>query len=240
MFLQKEVFDGIEIIHSPKDIEYEQLLILIPGGGKVIGASRFNTLQNVLLKNKIGSVSINFKGVEGSAGLVEGDSLEGRITTTIKVIDKIKKDYIFKFLSLYGVSMGGSIILGVQDKIKSNGKIIIHTPAAYAKEALNTHFNEQFTTILKTPNSWKSSDSFDLLKSFPNPTLLITHSLDEVIPKEISDAYEQIVIQKNNSRVVTIDGAKHSVWANDELNNEFKTIVIDKIIDFIWNSRMPN
>lgn len=233
MFLQKEVIDGIEVICSPKDIDYKKLLILIPGGGKTVGASRFDILQKKLFENKIGSVSINFKGVEGSTGLVEEDSLSERISTTIKITDWIKENYTFEFLSLYGVSMGGPIVLGVQNQIKCNGKIIIHTPAAYAKESLNTNFNEQFTNILRTPNSWKNSDSFNLLKSLNNPTLLMIHSLDEIIPKEISDRYEEIIMSKDNSKIIKVNGAKHSIWTNDELNTEFKNITIKEIIDFI-------
>jgi alpha/beta superfamily hydrolase len=233
MILQKEVIDGIEIISSSKKINYENLVVLIPGGGKIIGASRFDVLQKELFENKIGSISINFKGIEGSGGTIEEDSLEGRIDTTIKIIDWIRENYNFKILSLYGVSMGGPVVLSVQNKIQCNGKIIIHTPAAYATEASSINFNEQFTTILRTPNSWKNSDSFDLLKQFSNSILLILHSLDEIIPNEISETYTQIVLQKNNSKIIQIDGAKHSIWTSDEENNEFKALVIQEIIDFI-------
>ena len=233
MILQKEVIDGIEIIYSPQDIKYKNLIVLIPGGGKIIGASRFDMLQNKLFENKIGSISINFKGVEGSGGTVEEDSLEGRVHTTLKIIDWIKEKYTFENLSLYGVSMGGPIVLEVQHKIQCNGKIIIHKPAAYAKESLSINYNNQFTKILRTPDSWKSSDSFDLLKQFSNPILLILHSLDEVIPNEISETYSKIVSQKNGSKIIQVDGAKHSIWTSDEENNESKALVIQEIINFI-------
>jgi alpha/beta superfamily hydrolase len=233
MILQKELIDDIEIILSQKNMNYERLLILIPGGGKIIGASRFNELQNKLFEVGIGSVSINFNGVEGSKGCVEKDSLQGRITTTLKIINWVKKNLNFKELSLYGVSMGGPIVLHVQNQIQCNGKLIIHTPASYAKEALDVNFDNNFTTILRTPNSWKNSESFDLLKQILNPVLLITHTNDEVIPIEISDTYKDIILQKENSKIIKIEGAKHSIWQDDKTLDEVKGIATKEILDFI-------
>jgi uncharacterized protein len=233
MILQKELIDGIEILHSPKDVKYKNILICIPGGGKTLGASRFIELQERLFDKNIGSVSINFAGVEGSIGSVESDTLENRINVTIKIIDWVKSNFTFEVLSLYGVSMGGYIILGVQEKENCNGKIIIHAPAAYAKESLKVNFNEQFTKILRTPDSWKNSESFDWLKNTDNQVLLITHSEDEVIPKEILDTYKEIILGKENSKTVEIKDAKHSIWGIEDIDKEIKEKIILEIIDIL-------
>ena len=135
MTLHKNFLNNIEIIHTPKDISYKKVLICIPGGGKTIGASRFKELQKQLFNENIGSVSINFAGVEGSLGSVEADNLENRITTTINIINWVQDNFTRKEISLYGVSMGGYVILGALQKTNSIEKIILHTPAAYAKES---------------------------------------------------------------------------------------------------------
>lgn len=233
MILQKELIDGIEVVYTPKDAHYKNILICIPGGGKTLGASRFIELQERLFDKNIGSVSINFAGVEGSTGSAELDTLENRINVTIKVVDWVKSNFTFETLSLYGVSMGGYIVLGVQEKENCNGKIIIHAPAAYAKESLKVNFNGQFTKILRTPDSWRNSESFDWLKNIDNQTLLIIHSEDEVIPKEILDTYKNIILEKDNSKVVGVEGAKHSIWNNEEINKDFKEEVMLEIIDFL-------
>lgn len=231
MIIQKELIDTIEVLYSPKTTHYKNFLICIPGGGKTIGASRFHELQERLFNENIGSVSVNFEGVEGSIGAVESDTLENRINVVLRIIDWVKNNFILDCMSLYGVSMGGYVVLGAKEKC--NEKIIIHTPAAYAKESYKVNFNEQFTNILRTPDSWRNSESFNWLKNIDNKILLITHSEDEVIPKEISDTYKNIISEKNNSKVLEIKGAKHSIWNNEEVNQNFKEKVILEIIDFL-------
>lgn len=233
MIFKKEIINGIEVSYSSKDIIYKKFLVLIPGGGKIVGASRFAELQERLFNENIGSVSINFAGVEGSVGSVELDNLENRINVTVKIIDWIKNIFTFEELSLYGVSMGGYVVLGVQEKENCNGKIIIHTPAAYAKESLNVNFDERFTNILRTPDSWKNSESFDWLKNTDNQTLLIIHSEDEVIPKEILDTYKEIILGKENSKTVEIKDAKHSIWGIEDIDKVLKEKIILEIIDFL-------
>jgi len=233
MILHKDKVDDIEVLFSPKDVVYKKLIVCIPGGGKIIGASRFNELQKVLFDKNIGSVSINFQGIEGSLGDIETDSLQNRINVTVKVIDWIKDNFTFETISLYGVSMGGYIALGVQKEVNCNGKIILHTPAAYAKDSIHINFNEQFTNILRTPNSWKDSEAFDWLKDIDNSTLLITHSEDEIIPREISETYESIISSKEYSKAVEIEGAEHSIWNNEETGEEFRKQIILQITDFI-------
>lgn len=235
MTLQKELIDGTEVIYSNKETHYKDFLVCIHGGGKTIGASRFIELQERLFNENIGSVSINFRGVEGSLGSLEDDGLENRINDTIKIIDWVKDTFTYEALSLYGVSMGGYVVLGTQEKENCKGKTIIHTPAAYAKESLTVNFNEKFTNILRTPDSWRNSESFDWLKHIENPVLLIIHSEDEVIPVAISNMYKDIVSQKDNSKVLDIYGAKHSIWNDKEENKDGKEQVILKIIDCIKN-----
>ncbi len=233
MILEKQIINGIEVIYSPKDARYQNFLICIPGGGKIVGASRFIELQERLCKENIGSVSVNFAGVEGSIGSVQSDTLENRINVVNRIIDWVKNNFTFKELSLYGVSMGGYIVLGAQEKENYNGKIIIHAPAAYAKESFRVNFNEQFTNILRTPDSWKNSESFDWLKKLNNQTLLITHSEDEVIPKEILDTYKNIISEKDNSKIIEVKGAKHAIWDHEEINKDFKEKIILEIINFL-------
>lgn len=233
MILEKEIINGIEIIYTPKDISYKKVLICIPGGGKTIGASRFNELQEQLFDENIGSVSINFAGVEGSSGLVETDNLENRINTTIDIINWVQDNFTCKEIALYGVSMGGYVILGALQKTNSIGKIILHTPATYAKESKEVNFDEQFTTILRTPESWKNSESFDWLQNINNPVLYITHSEDEIIPKEILKTYENILIQKDNTKIVELKGAKHIIWNTEDSNKDFKEHVTLEIINFL-------
>jgi uncharacterized protein len=230
MTLQKELIENVEVIYSPKADTYKKFLICVPGGGKNIGASRFDELQKRLYEKGIGSLSINFQGVEGSAGSIELDTLENRINVVNKIIDWVKHNFNFEELSLYGISMGGYVVLGVQNMQNCNGKIIIHTPAAYAKESLQLNLNEQFTNILRTPNSWKNSESFDWLQKINSPTLLIIHNEDEVIPKEISNTYKDIILKKENSKTVEIAEAKHSIWNSDDINKEFKEKIILEII----------
>ncbi len=233
MILEKEIINDIEVIYSSKDVTYKKILILIPGGGKLIGASRFIELQERLSNENIGSVSINFAGVEGSLGSIETDNLENRINKTISVIDWVKNNFIFEELSLYGISMGGYVILGTAEKLKWQGKIVLHTPAAYAKESIQINFNEEFTKILRTPNSWRSSESFNWLKNRNHKILFITHSKDDVIPKEITDTYKDIIFKKENSKVVEIDDAKHSIWTSEDINKDYKKQIILEIVDFL-------
>jgi alpha/beta superfamily hydrolase len=233
MVLQKEMVGDIEVIHSPKDIQYKNFLILIPGGGKTIGASRFDMLQHKLLEHNIGSISISFAGVEGSVGTVSEDSLKNRIDTTLTIAKWVEENFAYDQLSLYGVSMGGYIALGVQRVLECNGKIILHTPAAYAQDAHDVQFTDQFTSILRTEQSWKDSYSFDWLQDIKNQVLLIIHSQDEIIPIEISNRYKNIVFKNTNSKVIEIEGAQHSIWTSDDNNSVYKAQIVSEIINLI-------
>ncbi len=224
--LQKEVVNGLATTYSKGN--YEHIVLFVPGGSTDSAPKRFEDWQIELEKNNIGSISFDFPGVGETPGQLKLSSLESRIHLTQLIVLWIKENLKPQKISIYGVSMGGYVALSTAHANRHiNGTVIIQAPAAYAQEAHDKRFNQEFTNILRTENSFLNSYSFEWLQDLQQKVVLIVHTKDIVVPKEITDKYKEIGDSKYDFIYRELDSG-HRIWDKKHKRIREETIKIIK------------
>ncbi len=226
--LKTEIITNLSTTYTEGN--FDHIILFIAGGSPTGGKQQFREWQEKLLKDNIGSVAFDFPGVGETIGKLELSSLESRIHLTQLMILWIAQELKPKKISVYGISMGGYVALAsVHSNRHVNGVVIIQAPAAYAQRAHDVRFNSSFTQILRTEKSYEDSFSFEWLQDIPNKTVLISHTQDETIPKDIIDKYKEIGFTKDYFVHKEIE-ASHRIW------DEEQRVAKDNSFEIIKNS----
>lgn len=212
--LQTETINNLSTTYTKGN--FDHIILWIAGGSLTGGKQQFKEWQENLLSYNIGSVAFDFPGIGDTPGSVQLSSLESRIHLTQLMILWITQELKPKKISVYGISMGGYVALASTHSNRHvNGTVIIQAPAAYAQEAHDKRFNSEFTHILRKEKSYEDSYSFEWLQDIPNKVVLISHTQDQVIPKDIIDRYKEIGVYKDYFIHKEID-AGHRIWDEDQ------------------------
>ena len=212
--LQTEIINNLSTTYTKG--EFDHIILLIAGGSLTGGKQQFREWQEELLTHNIGSVAFDFPGIGDTPGSVQLSSLESRIHLTQLMILWITQQFNPKKISVYGISMGGYVALASSHSNRHvNGTVIIQAPAAYAQEAHDKRFNSEFTQILRREKSYQDSYSFDWLQDIPNKVVLISHTQDQVIPKDIIDTYKEVGLTKEYFIHKEIE-AGHRIWDEEQ------------------------
>ena len=156
--------------------EPAQLLVLHGGGQS--NRERFRLLRENFLAHGVGSVAFDCIGHGETGGDLRQTSLQSRTTQACAVIDSLALPQPFSVLA---ASMGGYTAVRLLPRY-AVANLILLGPAIYATEAYTVPFNAGFTDIIRRPNSWESSDAWDLLEGFTGRLLLVAGERDSVIP----------------------------------------------------------
>lgn len=224
--MQTEIINNLSVSHA--GLHLDHIIIFVAGGGLTGGKKQFQAWQENLLKDNIGSLAFDFPGINDSPGKIEFTSLESRIHITQLLAMWLQREYSPNKISIYGHSMGGYVVLGTAHNNRHiNGSIILHVPAAYAQEAHDIRFGPNFTNILRKERSYANSYSYEWLEDIHQPVLLISHTEDEIIPKEITRKYIDIGLSKDRFKHIEIIGATHRIQGDE--NQKFLEKVFEQI-----------
>jgi uncharacterized protein len=152
-------------------------LLVLHGGGQS-NRERFRLLRDHFLTCGVGSVAFDCVGHGETGGDLKQSSLQGRTAQACAVIDALNLPQQF---SVLGASMGGYTAVTLLPRYPIAALILLG-PAMYAAEAFAVPFNAGFTEIIRRPDSWESSDAWDLLSRFTGRLLLVAGEHDGVIP----------------------------------------------------------
>jgi pimeloyl-ACP methyl ester carboxylesterase len=158
------------------DEEPPRLLVLHGGGQSNRG--RFRLLRDHFLTHGIGSVAFDCIGHGETGGDLKQSSLQSRTVQACAVIDALGLPQPFSVLA---ASMGGYTAVTLLRRY-AIANLIFLGPAMYAAKAYAVPFNAGFTEIIRQPQSWESSDAWDLLARFTGRLLLIAGERDTIIP----------------------------------------------------------
>lgn len=139
-------------------------------------------------------------------------------------------------LSLMGISMGGPLAVTIAAELKEKVRnLFLIAPAAYAREVMNPEmkFGPQFSKIIRGPESWRKTDSFEEAKCVLSHTLIIQFLDDRVVPRQVLLDYRHSVGEKASRdqfiRLATIDGPHNETYLNSQRHDD----IIGRIRDFI-------
>jgi hypothetical protein len=224
--ISTEFINNLSISYT--GLDFDHIIIFVAGGGLTGGKKQFQEWQENLLQYNIGSLAFDFPGINDSLEKIELTSLESRIHLTQLLVTWLQQKHNPKKISIYGHSMGGYVALGAAHHNRHiNGSVILHVPAAYAQEAHDVRFGSNFTNILRKEGSYVNSYSYDWLEDITQPVTLISHSEDEIIPKDITQKYIEIGLLKERFKHIEIIGATHRI--KGEENQKFLEKVFEQI-----------
>ena len=170
-------FDGRALVGDVLAGEEPPRLLMLHGAGQS-HRGRFRQLREHFLARGIGSAAFDCIGHGETGDDLKQSSLQSRTAQACAVIEALSLSQPFSILA---GSMGGYTAVTLLPRYAISNLILIG-PAMYAAEAYAVPFNAGFTEIIRRPNSWESSDAWELLSHFTGRLLLVAGERDTVIP----------------------------------------------------------
>ncbi len=175
-------------------------------------------------------LTLDFSGHGASSGDLKKSSLKKRVEEGKMAIEKFSNQA--NQLIVCGASMGGYVAIKMLEfyDLKS---LILFCPALYDKNAYNVRFDQGFTEIIRTTDSWKNSDALNLLEKFKGNLLIFIGAKDEVIPSDVIDLIIQHTPNAAKKELYMIPECPHKIfnWLSDK-QDELKSIQ-QKILSYL-------
>ncbi|MEJ0062766.1 MAG: alpha/beta fold hydrolase [Alphaproteobacteria bacterium] len=198
------------------------------GAGKAV-RQRVFYLTDDLIEAGLGFFCFDFSGHGESSGAMAASTLEKRRNEALAA---------YHFMGppaptiLSGNSMGGYI---AAELIKDApiDHLILFCPALYAASAYDVPFDERFTEILRTPDSFENNRVLDHASKFSGSVLLIIGENDSVIPDRVMKLYDAAFVNAKKKEFAVVPDAGHQihVWAaEDKARTKSMT---RRLLDFI-------
>jgi alpha-beta hydrolase superfamily lysophospholipase len=210
-FLQAE---GVSIYtwhHPAKKPRADGLtLVVLHGAGKSY-SERFMPVADHFLEAGIGVIGLDFVGHGQTGGAMSGGSLELRNQHALAAIRYWLDDNTP--LILLGSSMGGHTALRVTASLGNRIESLCLLQAAlYAGDAEKVQFTDDFTQILRRPESWKTSSALKDASGFSGRVYVGIGSEDKVIPWEVTQGLLSAFHQNTAAlRVEVFHGTGHDL-----------------------------
>lgn len=179
-------------------------LLVLHGGGQS-NRERFRLLREHLFTHGVGSVAFDCVGQGDTGGDLKQCSLQSRTAQACAVIDALALPQPF---SILGASMGGYTAATLLPRY-GIANLILLGPAMYAAEAYAVPFDAGFTEIIRRPDSWKSSDAWNLLAGFTGRLLLVAGECDTVIPPGVIQSIYAAARNAKARMLFVAPGASH-------------------------------
>lgn len=193
-------------ILAPDDSEQGNIL-LIHGAGEST-KDRLLPLARALASRGWRCLVFSLPGHGQSSGTLLGSTLAERAEVSRAVAEA---HGFWPSDIAIGVSMGAHTVLSLLAEDASLfKKIVLLVPAIYAGEAETVPFGPDFSTILRSPQSYKSAKVWDILPSYTGELTTIQAGQDTVIPVDI---YELIHLHATSATVqhVRVDDSAHQI-----------------------------
>ncbi len=179
-------------------------LLVLHGGGQS-NRERFRLLRESLFARGVGSVAFDCIGHGETGGELPQSSLRSRTAQACVVIDTLPVPQPF---SILGASMGGYTAVTLLPRYAVSSLILL-APAMYAAEAYAVPFNAGFSEIIRRPDSWQSSDAWELLGGFTGRLLVVAGERDSVIPPGVIQRVYGAASRAAVRRLFVASGASH-------------------------------
>lgn len=189
----------------------DRLTVAIFHGAGKSNSERFMRIGEAFLAQGISVLALDFIGHGQTGGDMSEGSLALRTKHALATIERqLSKEVP---LILVGSSMGAHTALRVSKQLSERVRsLCLLQPAVYAKDAENVFFTEEFTTILRRPDSWKSSHALEDASAFGGNVYIGIGSEDKVIPWGVIEALIANFRQNTSAfRLEVLHGAAHTL-----------------------------
>jgi len=199
--------------------------VVILHGAGASDRKRYYALAETILGKGIGVLLFDFSGHGDSTGELKDLSLERRTIQAQKVIDAfIPRE---GRLYLVGFSMSGQTVCDLlplyEERISA---ILLGCPGVYAKSVRKMSFGGgEFTTEIRSIDSWKDSTAFGELRAFEGKTIIAIGDQDSIIPKEVITSLKRSSRHLSYIEYPQVDH-QLAVWLAAHKNDQEKLIEI--------------
>lgn len=171
------------IFKSPQPRSDNLTAVILHGAGES-SSQRHEEMAKVFAEQGISVVTLDFVGHGKTGGNLSDGSLVLR-TQHAKAVTEHWTDTDTPLI-LCGFSMGGHTTLSLLPHLETRVKSIgLFCPGTYAAEAEEVRFGPEFTKILRTNDSWRSSLGIRNAEQFKGRATVVIGSEDVVIPWEV-------------------------------------------------------
>ena len=195
--------------------EHGTVSSLILHGGGESSRSKFRYLRERLFEKGISSCAFDFIGHGDTGGDLKSSSLLERSQQACTVIES---QPIKQPLTVFGASMGAYTAVQLIRHYPVENLVLL-VPAMYAAEAYSIPFNNGFTPIIRTPNSWEHSDAWRLLADFTGTLFIVAAELDRVIPRGVIDKIYSSATRARKRELYIAPGVSHFVFTELKVKN---------------------
>lgn len=189
----------------------DRLTVAIFHGAGKSNSERFMRIGETFLAQGISVLALDFIGHGRTGGDMSEGSLALRTQHALTAIEYWLDEEVP--LILVGSSMGAHTALRVSKQLSKRVRsLCLLQPAVYAKDAESVSFTEEFTAILRRPNSWKSSHALEDARAFDGHVYVGIGSEDKVIPWGVIEALTDNFRQNTSAfRLDVLHGAAHTL-----------------------------
>lgn len=188
--------------------------ITLHGAGKSTKETILEVITAPAIEESLGILAIDFSGHGKSTGTLSESSLKKRVLEGQVAINH----YLDKEngLVVCGVSMGGYIAIKMLE-LFSVETLILFCPALYDGAAFDVPFDQRFTEIIRSFESWRNTDVLASLESFRGKLLVVMGADDTVIPPGVIQLIDQHTLNVCKKEIYTIADCPHKIdeWIKD-------------------------
>ena len=225
--VNEEILSGV--IFSKNNIDIPPQFIFLHGAGTGV-KEKVLSIAAPIIEHNINILAFDFSGHGESSGQLKQGSLEKRVHEAKVMIEQLASKE--KPLIVCGSSMGGFIAIKLLEffKIKT---LILLCPALYDKQAYATPFDNSFTEIIRSPESWKKTDVLPLLENFTGHILIVIGEKDTVIPPGVTELIHFHTPNASKKELHVIENCPHNIttWILDQESEQNK--LHQKILNYI-------
>jgi len=175
-------------------------------GGGTATRDRVAYLTKLIAESGYSCIRFDHSGNGESTGTVRQNSLKKRLAEALAASRFMDQTLP---LTVMGNSMGGAMAMELTRQLNIKN-VILFCPALYAVEAFEVPFDERFTEILRSENSFFKTDTA-LLENFSGNFLHVISEDDTVIPKGVTELYERHIMNAASRKFIRIPGSEHQL-----------------------------
>lgn len=199
------------IYYEKYTISWTPCRTLVLHGAWASDITRTTWLREALYEKWIPTLALDFSW-HGKSSSNEVSSIRKRIDEAREVAHRYLD--VDTEIQIIGFSMSGEVAIRLTEDFEVR-HITLFAPGIYHHEAIDIPFWDAFSTILRTPESWKKSKIPAILAEYRGFLFLLTPEYDNVIPEGVNDIIMQSAPLAHKKRIIISD-APHMIgkWMN--------------------------
>lgn len=181
-------------------------LLMLHGAGQS-NRSAFDLLRLYFWEHGISTAAFDFIGHGETGGRLTHSSLKSRTEQVCRVIDAL---HLSPPLSIWAASMSGYTAVKLLEHYEI-AHLVLLVPAMYTADAYEVRFDQGFSELIRSPNSWEQSDAWALLGHYTGQLMIVSAENDAVIPPGVIRRIHEAAVRAQTHDLFVAPGASHSV-----------------------------